>query len=704
MWRYGAVNPLLVRGRTQTPLLASASMQPALVDRRPVVLLGCLVAAAAVVRAALATQIWTPWIFVDELIHSDLARSVEEQGSFLVRGHHVTVSFVYPALLAPAWAARSATATYALAKTINAVVMSLAALPVYFWGRRFLSARGALAAAALTLCLPVFVLTGALMTENAFLPAFLLALYAAGLALERPTLGRQALLAAATALALATRVQGLLLVPIVASAVLVDAALARRWRRVSAFWPLGAVVGAAGLAYVLAKVAAGKSVFALGVYAGVRTAGYSAGGEARWLAYSAGELALALGVVPLCALAAVLARAREAKRPERAFLAVVGPAFVWSILLGGVSGAWEPLGLKERYMIHAGPLAFLALVLWVERGAPRPRWIAGVAAAAVALVAVLPLGTLFGQPALLGNDFGLIPFLRLSHGLGSVGVTRGLVIGGVVAAAALFLFLPRRLAFVLPAAVAVFLLVSSVPVFTTYRGEARAARERSGYGDNPSWVDEAAGRNAQVLFLNTANFEPETLQGRIVERFQPVWETEFWNRSFAGVVSLGVQEPAPLPQEATTLDWSTGRIAWLHSQYVLVRRRFPVVGRSLGAVGDLELFRSAGPVRLSSAKEGVDAGGTATGLAAYSVWAAPARSNAVHLSVERGPAVVRLGTIEALPGGGARIGRELGRRRIPAAGGSFFIPALRPPYRVEVQLLHPPAQVQFDPGFIVNGR
>src|SRR5690349_8847459 len=138
-------------------------MQPGLVDRHPVVLLGCLVALAAAVRAALASQIPTPWIFVDELVHSDLARSFEEHGRFLVRGHHVTVSFVYPALIAPAWAARQMSTTYTLAKTINAVVMSLAAVPVYLWGRRFVSVRWALVAAALTLCLPVYVLTGTIM-------------------------------------------------------------------------------------------------------------------------------------------------------------------------------------------------------------------------------------------------------------------------------------------------------------------------------------------------------------------------------------------------------------------------------------------------------------------------------------------------------------------------------------------------------------
>jgi hypothetical protein len=665
-------------------------MQPGLVDRHPVVLLGCLVALAAAVRAALASQIPTPWIFVDELVHSDLARSFEEHGRFLVRGDHVTVSFLYPVLIAPAWAARQMSTTYTLAKTINAVAMSLAAVPVYLWGRRFVSVRGALVAAALTLCLPVYVLTGTLMTENAFLPMFLLSLYAISLALERPTLLRHCFVALAVALTVATRVQGLTLVLVLASAVAMDALLARSWRPALAFWPLGVAVALAAAAYVAAKLASGNSVFALGVYAGVRTAGYSAGSQAKWLAYSAGELALVLGVIPLCALGALLVRARDAQRAERAFLAVAAPAVVWSLLLGALSAAWEPVGLKERYMIHAAPAAFLALVLWIERGAPRGRTAIVLAAAAVALVAVLPLASLFAEPSLVGNAFGLIPFQRIAH---AVGAARAIAVIGAVAAALVFVLLPRRLLPFVPAVLAVFLLASSIPVFTTFRSQARAARDRAAYHGDPTWIDEAAGRKGHVAFLNTANFEPETLQGRIVEAFEPVWEAEFWNRSFRKVISLGVQEPAPLPQEATVLDWADGRIVGLRSPYVLARPRFQVAGRPLGRRGDLELFRTAGPVRLDSAIEGLDASGTATGTAALSGWR-PVRRVLVYSS---GPALVTAGTLEPSPGGGARIARVTGKRAIEGAS-VVELPLPRPPYRVEVKVSKPPAHVEFDLG------
>jgi hypothetical protein len=218
--------------------------------------------------------------------------------------------------------------------------------------------------------------------------------------------------------------------------------------------------------------------------------------------------------------------------------------------------------------------------------------------------------------------------------------------------------------------------VSSIPVFTTYRGESRRLET---YGS--SWVDDAVGRDARVVYLNTANFEPETLQGRVVETFEPVWETEVWNRSFAGVVSLGVQEPAPLPQRSTTLDWATGRIVELGARYVLARARFRVSGTLLARRGELELVRTSGPVRLASAVEGVDADGSSDGHGALSGWR-PARS--VRVSVSAGPGVVLVGKLAPRVGGGAQIARRTTKVAFGAGGVAVTVTPPRPPYRIEV--------------------
>src|SRR5580765_4324581 len=179
----------------QAPMLASpdASMIDHPLDRgrsgsAPVLALAGLVALSALVRALLAREIPVPFIFGDELLHGELARSVREHADYLVRGRRVTISFLYPLAVAPAWLAHSTETVYGAMKTLNAVLMSLAAVPVFYWGRRFLSPWGAVGAAGLTLLLPAFVLTGTLMTENAFFPAFLVGLLAIAVCVERPSL------------------------------------------------------------------------------------------------------------------------------------------------------------------------------------------------------------------------------------------------------------------------------------------------------------------------------------------------------------------------------------------------------------------------------------------------------------------------------------------------------------------------------------
>src|SRR5204863_5342831 len=96
--------------------------------------------------------------------------------------------FVYPVLLAPAWRIFGAVPdAYAAAKAINAVVMSLAAVPAYFLARRLLRPALALVAAALTVTVPSLLYTGTLMTENVFYPLFLSVALVLVLTLERPT-------------------------------------------------------------------------------------------------------------------------------------------------------------------------------------------------------------------------------------------------------------------------------------------------------------------------------------------------------------------------------------------------------------------------------------------------------------------------------------------------------------------------------------
>ena len=154
-----------------------------------------IVTVSTLVRYAVGRGTVAPWIMVDELIYSELAKSLADSGRFLVRGEATAAyGIVYPALIAPAWAIfESVPQAYAAAKAINALVMSLAAVPAYFLARRVLAEPLALVAAALTVAVPSMVYTATLMTENAFYPLFLCAALAMVLWLERPTRLRTAI-------------------------------------------------------------------------------------------------------------------------------------------------------------------------------------------------------------------------------------------------------------------------------------------------------------------------------------------------------------------------------------------------------------------------------------------------------------------------------------------------------------------------------
>jgi hypothetical protein len=317
--------------------------------------------------------------------------------------------------------------------------------------------------------------------------------------------------------------------------------------------------------------------------------------------------------------------------------------------------------LKERYMFYVAPLLLLALVVWIERGVRQPWW--AVAAPAV-LVVVLPLGRLFREPSLLGNAWALLPFERAG-----LTAARVLLVAGAAGAAALVLFAPR-LALV---GVALFLAVSTVVVYSTIRNQSRAVLALSGLREK-SWLGAGP-----AVYITATNFEQEARAGRWFEEWVPVWETEFWNRSFAGVLSLGRPEPAPFFQRNGALDWATGRISGGDGiATAITDARFVPAGSLVARQGRLALWDVRKPLRFVSVTEGVFADGTTTGVAAYSRWTGSGR---VSVTVSA-PAQVVAGRFEPLPGGGGRVAGHTSSRTV---NGTATLGPLTSPFRVEVR-------------------
>ena len=170
-----------------------------------------IVVASAALRVWLVRAMPAPFVFVDELIYSELAKSVADAGSFAVRGVPTSgYSTLYPLLLAPAYALFDALpSAYALAKATNAVAMSFAAVPAWLVTRRVAGRGLSLLCAVIAVAIPSMAYTATLVTETLFYPVALFFAWTFLRVLERPSGGRIAVLAAALVAAVATRSQAI---------------------------------------------------------------------------------------------------------------------------------------------------------------------------------------------------------------------------------------------------------------------------------------------------------------------------------------------------------------------------------------------------------------------------------------------------------------------------------------------------------------
>ena len=495
-----------------------------------------LVAVSTGLRAWAALGLPTPWIAPDEMVYALVGESLYRSGTLdILGGPTPYYSAVVPAFAGLPLSLGNIELGYTLLKVLQALAMSLTAVPVYLWGRTLVDRRWALAAAALTVALPGLVYSGLVMTEVLFYPVLVLAAWAAARAIERPTLGRQVVLAGVVVLAVLTRLQALVLVPCVLTALGVDAALGRSWATVRRFVPTLAVVGALVVAWA-AWLLLGGTV-GLGGYEVVANSSYEAGRAARFVLYHAGSLAILSGLFPLAAL--VLLVVNAARRPEpdralRAYLAVAASLVAWIVVEVGVFASRYVGQLAERDLIGLAPILFLALVVWLGRGQAGGRLTRAVVALLVAVpVILLPLGrlvTAYAPPD--APTLAPLVDLRNSTSLATLEIVLYSLVGVAVVA---FVLLTRRAAVLVPVVLLAGLTGVSVAA-ARYAADQSTLRKEMFLGDEPRWIDRAA--PAPVAFL----FQSGTDWTRI-------WQTLFWNRKVDRVYALGngnVTGPVPL--------------------------------------------------------------------------------------------------------------------------------------------------------------
>jgi glycosyltransferase involved in cell wall biosynthesis len=562
-----------------------------------------LVVVSAVFRYGLSRRVVAPWIMVDELIYSELAKSFAETGRFLIRDEdYGAYGIVYPLLIAPAWRLFGAVPdAYAAAKTIGSVLMSLAAVPTYFLARRVLPPLPSLFAAGLAVALPSLMYTGTLMTETVFYPLFVCVALALVLTLERPTIWRQLILLAVCLLAFLTRSQAIVLVPAVATAPLLLAWLDRRRLRMLAdFRVLYGVLAAAVVTVLAVQLARGRSPYdVLGSYSVTGDADYRPGQVTKWLLYHVAELDLYLGVVPFAALLLLTFVVRSLDRPLRVFLAAALPLIALLLLeVAAFASALSPR-VQERNLFYVAPLFLIALFAWIERGLPRPaRAAAAAALLAAALPGVLPYHRLIDVSA-QSDTLALIPLWWLQSTVVGLDTIPVVVVAAAAAMGLLFLTLSARYALVLPAVVLAWFVFATERLEFFEHGFPKASVGALFQGithPDRDWIDTAVGRKADVAFVFSGS--------RPTEQPLTLWQNEFYNRSIGPVYDLKQQSMGGLPETPVRerkdgVLVADGRL--VRHDYVLSEESVPLAGEVIAwdERKGMVLRRTDGLVRMS---------------------------------------------------------------------------------------------------------
>jgi hypothetical protein len=470
----------------------------------------------------------TPTVFNDELLYAKLSQSIAAGHGLAIRGE----PFFFPSPLAslvqaPAWLLSSMTDAYAAAKLLNAAVMSAAVFPSYWLARRVVRPSFALLTAAAAVATPAMVYHGYLMSEALAYPVFLIAVAVLARALAGQS-GRMALeVPAVCALAIATRVQFLVLPLGYFAAVAVCGRGTYRRHLVPAALTAVLVAALVGLPG------------ALGQYGRPTQLGHAPGAIAHW-ALANGVLlpfALGLAVVPgaVFGLGLMLARPRAPMERALAVLTVVCTTlFLGQASLIAAGEAHRPL---ERYLFYVTPLFFLAFFAYAERGAPRRFLYAGLGCVGALLLSRVSLPGMTGTAGFFFDAPTLTGFARAAYYLGLPNAS--LLYGALPLALALLAWalpLTRRGAPQLFALLAIGLSVGAgASVYATDR-LATGWDARTFSTDPPDWLDRSGLGRARYLTLPRSNDFLGT-------------QLESWNRDLRGVILLGKPASDPYPAE-----------------------------------------------------------------------------------------------------------------------------------------------------------
>jgi hypothetical protein len=587
----------------------------------------------------------TPAVFTDELLFAKLAQSVAAGDGFVLRGE----TYFFPAPVAVvvqalAWLVPDTESAYEVAKALNAAVMAAAVFPVYWLARQLTSRGASLVAALAAVAAPGLLYHSYLMTDAAGYPAFLLAAAVMTRAIARPSRAWEAAVVGASLLAVLSRTQFVVL----PFAYLLAVGLAGRATREgfrAAYWRHRLSCGTLAAAGLLGTVTGGA---VLGQYLGAKELDYPLADVVRWTALSGGILPFSVGwlVAPGAFMGIAFLLARPRTHAEAGFAALAVTLTPLLVLEAALIATGDAHRVMERYLVCFVPLAFVAFLAYVERGAPRRFVHAGLALALGLVALAYPFATeagyrfSFDSPTL--SAFGEVA-ARSTEG-DAAAVFAGAALLGSLALAALAVRCRAGIA-VAVAGVCV-LAATGAAAYAADRGMTERTLAEFA-APEPDWLDESGLGRADYLALPSS--QPHA-----------GWNLETWNRSFGLPIALGSADADGygFPRARVHQDGRLVVDGGHEPGRVLVVNDYGSAAELDGTVllrprGGLTVWRLHGEPRLRSLAEGLYHDGWARAVVRYRVWGRPGGGiYRVRLSL---PAARAARTVElSVPGGATR--------------------------------------------------
>jgi hypothetical protein len=547
-----------------------------------------------------------PTIYSDEIELAWLSRSFSETGEATRRGDPYGLATLVAYFLAPVWWLGSASTAYAAAKLMLVLAMTATVFPAYALARLVVPPWYALAAAAGAVIVPALAYSPFLVEEPLAYPLATLALWLIARALVEPGWSRLGLAALACAAAMLTRTQ----LSILFAVLLLSLAWLgwqsermRAWRTTWSRWDwvglvtlaVGAAVGFSALVGHLSK-------------SWRDTTGFFRERILEHASWALGALAIGIGVLPLIAGVAALARPRgEPRDPKtRAFVTTSVAALVVFVAYAGVKGAYISITFStlvvERNLIYVVPILFAATALAVARGVGRTWAIAGAAVFTLYVIAEVPL-RLEAYPYYEAHGLAIGHFLNREWGWSQGTIEDALLIAclvflGVVVA---LRFLRRgSIAYVgvaAGAALVVFAWSLTAEVYAA-EGERRLSRQIASNLPVPfDWVDQATNGGSVVV-----------LGQQMLDDATGVYLTEFFNPSIEKVWSIDGTAPGPGAILTPDLAFADGTLTPSpETDYALTMNGVELQAPVITRVPPYTLYRVDGqPLKLAAGVTGVD--------------------------------------------------------------------------------------------------